>query len=159
MDQSNTQPFPIVQQHDLTLYFVRSQDGKWLRAKKHGMYGNFDAKGSWTDNINEAKIYQKPGPAKSQATFWTKNYPAFGTPEVWVVTGVIMKQYQDTSVTQKAVLRAKKKDLQREISSAQYRLDVHLADVKRLRGDGKDQKTIRLKQTVSDLKRQLKELE
>lgn len=57
-----------VENLNLNFYTVRSQDGKWLRAKRHG-YNSFDSNGSWTEDLAEAKIYSKPGPAKTQVTF------------------------------------------------------------------------------------------
>lgn len=58
-------------------YAVRSKDGKYFKSKGYGGYGN-----SWRDNLNEAKIYPKPGPARAQITFWATNYPEYGVPDL-----------------------------------------------------------------------------
>jgi hypothetical protein len=62
---------------ELNFYAVRSKDGKWLRAKGYGGSGK-----SWVDEMSKAKIYANPGPAKAQITFWAKNYPEYGVPEL-----------------------------------------------------------------------------
>ena len=54
-------------QVDLTMYAIQSQDGKWFRAKGYGGAGN-----SWVDDIKNARIYGKPGPARAQER--TVNY-------------------------------------------------------------------------------------
>lgn len=62
---------------ELKLYVVRSKDGKYFKSKGYGGYGD-----SWKDDINQAKIYTKPGPARAQVTFWATHYPKFGTPDL-----------------------------------------------------------------------------
>jgi hypothetical protein len=66
---------------ELNFYAVRSKDGKWLRAKGYGGSGK-----SWVDEMSKAKIYANPGPAKAQITFWAKNYPEYGVPELVQIT-------------------------------------------------------------------------
>ena len=61
----------------LTLYAVRSQDGKYLRSK--GYEGSGEC---WVTDINKAKLYSKIGPAHSQVTWWANAYPKFGIPVI-----------------------------------------------------------------------------
>ena len=60
---------------DIVFYAVKSQDGRWFRSKGYMGSGN-----SWVTDIMKAKFYTNPGPAKSQVTFWSKNYPEMGIP-------------------------------------------------------------------------------
>lgn len=60
---------------DLELYVVVNADGKFMRAKGYGGYGE-----SWVDDINKAKIYPKIGPARGRVTWWYTNYPEYGRP-------------------------------------------------------------------------------
>jgi len=69
----------------LNFYAVRNKEGKWFRAKGFGGGGD-----SWVDNLSKARIYANPGPAKTQITFWAKQYPQYGTPNlVRITTGVL----------------------------------------------------------------------
>lgn len=68
----------------LDLYVVRSNDGKFLRSKGYGGSGE-----CWVTDINKAKIYSRPGPAKAQCTWWFEHYPVYGRPDVWKITGTV----------------------------------------------------------------------
>lgn len=139
---------------ELNFYTVRSQDGKWLRAKKHG-YNSFDTSGSWTENISEAKIYGKPGPAKNQVTFWAKNYPTFGIPDLVLISSGECKFLDQEDRVKKAIITKAKATLARELTRAIYYRDVHAAKVKSLRGDGKDQESLRLERNIQSIKQQI----
>jgi hypothetical protein len=134
----------------LNFYAVRSQDGKWLRAKKHG-YNSFDTSGSWTENISEAKIYGKPGPAKTQITFWGNNYPKFGIPDlVKITTGECQYLDQEDRVKKAGVTKQKAK-LASDLKYAIYYREQHAAKVKLMRGDGKDDQSLRLSNNVKEI--------
>jgi hypothetical protein len=143
---------------ELNFYTVRSKDGKFLRSKKHGFYGNFDTSGSWTENISEAKIYAKPGPARSQCTWWSKNYPSFGTPElVLITTGKCFIINEDEKIAEKKRKAAVQK-AEKSLRNAIYYQEAHAAKVKLLRGDGKDPETLRLKKAVESLEKEVQQL-
>lgn len=154
IDLSNCEQIEV----NLNFYTVRSKDGKFLRAKKHGMYGNFDTSGSWTENLSEAKIYAKPGPARSQCTWWSKNYPSFGTPDlVLITTGKCFIINEDEKIAEKkrkAAIQKAKNSLRRAI----YHKEAHAAKVKLLRGDGKDSESIRLAKAVESLENEVQQL-
>ena len=110
---------------DLKFYAVRSKDGKWLRAKGYSGSGE-----SWVDNITNARIYPRIGPARTQVTFWTNNYPDFGIPDIIELqcnTGVVLNE--DDRV--KKVIEKKKQDKinneiwrrERDIEDAQKKLE------------------------------------
>lgn len=66
---------------ELKLYVVRSKDGKYFKSKGYGGYGS-----SWKDDINQARIYPKPGAARGQITFWATHYPEYGVPDLVELT-------------------------------------------------------------------------
>lgn len=153
IDLKNAQEIEV----ELNFYAVRSKDGKFLRAKKHS-YGSFDTGKSWTEKIAEARIWTKPGPARSQCTWWSSNYPSFGSPDlVLITTGKCLIINEDDRV-EKAKKKKKIENLEREVRAAQYHVDAHAAKVRMLRGDGKDSESIRLNQTLELKKRALEKL-
>jgi hypothetical protein len=68
----------------LELYVIRSNDGKFLRSKGYGGYGD-----SWVTDINKAKVWSRQGPAKAQCTWWFEHYPTYGRPDVWKISGTV----------------------------------------------------------------------
>ena len=68
----------------ITIYVIRSRDGKYLRSKGYNGYGE-----CWVDAITNAKTWSKPGPAKAQVTWWSKNYPDYGTPDLVILHATI----------------------------------------------------------------------
>lgn len=113
---------------DLNFYAVRSKDGKWLKAKKaYNSYGSSGGGDSWTDDIAKAKIYSKPGPAKSQITFWATNYPTYGVPDlVMITTGKCVFLDQAERVAKAVVDKAraaKKKEISRLEGLIKYYTD------------------------------------
>ena len=66
---------------ELVLYAVRGKDGKWYKSR-----GQSGSGPRWVDGVNLAKIYTKPGPAKAVITWWSKNFPNFGTPDLVEIT-------------------------------------------------------------------------
>ena len=65
----------------LNFYAIRSIDGKWFHRKGYGGSGD-----SWVEELSKARIYNKPGAARSQISWWFTNYPSFGCPELVVFT-------------------------------------------------------------------------
>lgn len=99
---------------ELKLYVVRSKDGKYFKSKGYGGYGS-----SWKDDINQAKIYTKPGPARGQITFWATNYPEYGVPdliELLVTEGNMRVINEDDRLTKVKARKEKevKEKLERE---------------------------------------------
>lgn len=68
----------------LTFYVVRSKDGKYLRSKGYGGSGD-----SWVETLDKAKVWNKIGGANGQVTWWTRNYPEYGIPDVIPLTATI----------------------------------------------------------------------
>lgn len=95
----------------MTLYLVRNQSGQFFRAKGQSGLGQ-----SWVDDIAKARIYTKIGPAKATVTFYTQNFPKFGTPsilafELDVTKATVMDMTESTS---KRIAARKQTELKRE---------------------------------------------
>lgn len=110
---------------EIELYAVRSKDGKWLRSKGQNGYGN-----SWVDEFSKAKVWNRPGPAKAQVTWWGTNYPAYGVPDlVQIVSGTC--NYLDQ--TQRVEEAARKKTIQKaqdKVNNIEYRINNYIQKTK-----------------------------
>jgi hypothetical protein len=113
------------EQVDLNFYAVRSQDGKWFRSKGMNGYGE-----SWVEDITKAKIYLKPGPAKAQITFWSKNYPEFGIPDLVRITTGVCEFLDQTDRVNSTIIKIKTRELEREIRSSEYRINNYIQKTK-----------------------------
>ena len=134
----------------LELYVVRNKEGKYLRSKGYGGYGP-----SWVDELQKAKIYPRIGPARSQVTFWTNNYPGFGTPEIVVLTVTASQVLNEEERVKKAITKAKREKINQELFWAKEKADQarrrveHLSDQKEL---------LKAEAKVQKLQSQLKDL-
>lgn len=109
----------------LNFYAVRSQDGKWFRSKGYGGFGN-----SWVDDITKAKIYSKPGPAKTQITYWAKNYPEYGVPDLVRITTGVCEYLDQTERVKDRVQKIKIKEIEHKIRMSEYRINNYLQKTK-----------------------------
>ena len=110
---------------NINLYAVRSQDGKWLRSK--GLNGHGE---KWVDDLSKAKIYTKPGPAKSQITYWGNQYPEYGVPDlVRITTGICEFLDQKTRVAE-VLYKNKIKELEDKITSCDREISFNEKDKK-----------------------------
>jgi len=109
----------------LNFYAVRSKDGKWFRSKGYGGGGD-----SWVDDLTKAKIYSKPGPAKSQITFWGKYYPEFCVPDLVRITTGVCEYLDQTDRVKDRILKIKEKEIQDNIRNAEYRINNYLQKTK-----------------------------
>ena len=103
----------------LEFYVVRSKDGKYLRSKGYGGYGQ-----SWVEELKKAKVYTKKGPACAQVTWWYTNYPDYGCPELIPITGTLGEPLPQ----EKRVLEVIWK---KEMAKTERVLDNALRDVRR----------------------------
>ncbi len=102
----------------MNVYIVRNQSGQFFRAKGYGGHGE-----SWVDDIAKARIYTKIGPAKATVTFFARQYPQFGTPQILafeldVTKATVMDMAESTSkriaAKQQAKLKREKAQTRRE---------------------------------------------
>ena len=57
----------------MELYIVRNPSGQFFAG------GSEDP---WTDEMKDARIYQRLGPARSQVSWWANRYPEMGIPDI-----------------------------------------------------------------------------
>lgn len=65
--------------NELKFYAVRNREGQWFHRKGYSHYGE-----TWAEDVEQARIYNKIGPARAQVTFFAKSWPSFGVPEIVV---------------------------------------------------------------------------
>lgn len=140
----------MTEESNLTFYAVKSLDGKWFRAKGYEGSGN-----SWVDDITKARIYAKPGPAMSQVTFWAKNYPQFGIPDLVRIKMGVLEYLDQTEEVKDKIFKQNKKKIQEEIDRAQYRINNHIERTKIDKSYVEREKADieKLKKKLADLKR------
>lgn len=102
---------------ELIVYAVRSKDGKWFRAK--GMYSS---KASWVDDIVDARIYQKIGPARATVTFWANSYPEFGVPDIVIFACNVVQILNETERVKQSTEKKKKARAARELANREWEL-------------------------------------
>lgn len=105
----------------LNLYLIRNKEGKFFRPIGHAGYGD-----NWVSELVRAKIYTKIGPAKSQITWWFKNYPDYGCPDLIEFSFDIKdaKVIDMLGITQKSISKIVKKELRDEINKKEYQRKV-----------------------------------
>jgi len=135
---------------DLELYVVRNGEGKYFRSKGYGGYGN-----NWVDELKQARIYAKIGPARSQVSFWATNYPKYGTPEIVVLTVSATKVLQEDDRVKKAALRRKREKLNNDLFWANEKLEEAR---KRVQGLSDQKAFLSAKNNVEKLQKELNSL-
>jgi len=115
---------------NLKFYAVRSQDGKWFRRK--GLGGSGD---SWVDELTKARIYNKPGPARAQISWWFSNYPSYGCPDLVVFTASISETINEEERLLKARTKQEKTTGIRRLAMARHRLETAHEEVRKATND------------------------
>lgn len=102
---------------NLKLYAIRSHDGKWFRSKGQHGYGP-----TWRDDVNQAKVYTKIGPARAVVTFWANAYPNIAVPDLiqFEISGIIVLDEKER-VAKAKIKKILEKDKQ-EIRNLQHEL-------------------------------------
>lgn len=95
----------------MNIYVVRNREGHFLRAK--GLQGSNK---NWVENLDTARFYTKLGQAKSRVTFFSREYPEYGVPDILVFELNIenAKVMDMTEVTVKSIAAKKVRQLKRE---------------------------------------------
>ncbi len=96
----------------MKLYVIQNSAGKYFRPRGMGGWGD-----QWQDSLEKAKFYTKPGPAKTQCTFWYNANPKLGCPHVLEFTlepekavKIDMLENAKKSVEKKAKKEAKREE-------------------------------------------------
>lgn len=87
----------------LNFFAVRNRDGKWLRRKGYGGYGE-----CWVDDLKQARIYNKSGGARGQINWWYKNYPRYGCPDLVIFTASITEVVNEADKIEKKKIKEEK---------------------------------------------------
>jgi len=103
---------------DIRLYLIRSQDGKYLRAKGCGGYGN-----SWVEEVSNAKVYTKLSTARTQVTFWATKYPEFGVPEILEIHSCEYRVMDEAERVDKAKEKIRTRKEKQEVRLAKWKLE------------------------------------
>lgn len=103
----------------LTLYVIRSQDGKYLRSK--GYQGSGEC---WVTDINKAKMYAKIGPAHAQVTWWANAYPKFGVPDIVPLIATPGDPIDQTDRVKKAQRTKQLKELNEKLWRAEEQMRI-----------------------------------
>jgi hypothetical protein len=109
------------------VYIVVSKDGKYLRTKGYGRYGE-----CWVEDLLDAKIYLKIKSAKAQATFWARKYPQYGIPSIHVFELVLKEILNQKDRVEKASKRIEKAAFASEINLNRWKLEQIQKDLERL---------------------------
>lgn len=109
LTQEVTLPQPMV------FYLVRNREGKYFRAKGYGGYGD-----TWVADVTLAKVYQKISQARSRVTFFAKNWPDYGVPEILMITSPTATVLDQKERTAKAIKKSKDAELARQQAHAEY---------------------------------------
>jgi len=104
----------------MNLYVVRNCEGKFFRAVGYSGTG-----ANWVDSLERAKFYPKLGQAKSRVTYFTKNWPAFGTPDILefsldVAQAKVINMEEETK---KSITRIEQRKLRQEQKIKEWKIE------------------------------------
>jgi len=121
--------FKILKTENISLnfYAVRSKDGKWLRTTGQGGGRH------WVDELSEAKIYGRPGPAKAQVTFWGTNYPEFGVPDLVQITSGTCNYLDQSDRVEDASRKKKLREAQQKVRNIEFKINNYIVDAKMIK--------------------------
>jgi len=102
----------------LKMYAVRNRDGQFFRNKGYG-----GSRSTWVDGLQKARIWPKPGPARSQVTFFATSYPQYGVPELVELRVTEVAVLDESARVQKSIDRKAKKAAERAKRHAEWERD------------------------------------
>ena len=109
----------------MKLYAVRNKEGKWLRSKGYGGYGD-----KWVDDIEKARMYATLKGARINVGWYANNFPDYGIPEIVafdvVQSGVLNEEGRIAKARELEEARQSTRELRKAkamLSEAQRRLE------------------------------------
>lgn len=103
----------------IQFYAVRNANGFFMRNKAR----SFSAyKNAWAEKLTNGKIYTKPGPARSQITYFAKHHPQFGVPELVILPVKEIIVMLETERVKASLQQKKVQEAARKKSNATHRL-------------------------------------
>jgi hypothetical protein len=110
----------------LEFFAVRSKTGQYFRAVGFGGGGKH-----WVDEIGDAKIYAKIGGARGRVTWFAKNYPQYGIPDIIKITATKVEIVNEVERVKKSILKKEEKELKRKKNLAEWNLKQAEEEYKR----------------------------
>jgi len=101
---------------NIEFFAVRSKDGKYFRSV------GFSGRSNWVDDIKKAKIYPKIGGARGRVTWFAKNYPEYGVPDIIKITANQAVILNEAERVDKAIKSKEEKELKRQKEQAKRKL-------------------------------------
>ncbi len=100
----------------MTIYLVRRHDGTF---RAHGN------RAFWTADMQQARVYAKPGPPKGLVTKWQRENPDEPTPTMLVMTfdAADMHVVDMSESTAKAISRIQRRTLERAQANAKWEIE------------------------------------
>ena len=92
----------------LEIYMVRNKDGEWFHRKGYSGHGD-----TWVDDIKKGRIYGKTGGARAVITWFSNNYPEYGTPDLIRLKITDMDVVDESDRVRKAQVAKEKRKLKR----------------------------------------------
>lgn len=105
----------VVEEPLLRMYAVRNKEGKYFRSKGYGGGG-----ATWVESLSKARIYSRPGPARSQVTFFATHYPQFGIPEIVELHVTTVLALDETARVRKSIDRKSKEKAAARVRHAEW---------------------------------------
>ena len=137
----------------LTVYVVKSKDGKYFRSKGYSGYGE-----SWVDDIKKAKVYLKIGPARSQVTFWSGAYPEYGVPDIIELTVTGTRVLDEGLRVSKALKKKKLNELQHSLYQIQEKYDKAVRENNRHKSEYSKRRLADVTQTMTYVEQEIETL-
>ena len=110
---------------DLKLYVVRNKEGQYFHAKGRSSYGK-----TWVDDIQNARIYAKIGPARSIVSYFAKHYPKYGFPEIYELSIDSMTLKNETERVKKVLKKDAEEKLANELRNKKYEIELAEKQIK-----------------------------
>lgn len=113
----------------MKLYVVRNKEGKFFKTIGYGGQGK-----SWVDGLDKAKFYTKIGQAKSRVTFFYKQYPQYGCPEIleFDIDVPQAKIIDGLKETEKKIKDSKIKEIKRRIKNREWEISHYISKINSL---------------------------
>jgi hypothetical protein len=101
----------------LKMYAVRNSDGLYFRARGYSGYGKM-----WVEDLKFAKIYGKPGPARSRITYFSRHYKDYPPAELIELRITEIVVVDETSRLNKVNNAHKRRESEQKLQEAREEL-------------------------------------
>jgi hypothetical protein len=101
----------------MTMYAVRRKDDGLFVAKNKSRIPD------WTNELKDARVYSKPGPARGWVTFYARTSPEFGVLELVELRVTEAAAVQEDVRVKNVIDRKAKKKAERDARYAQWERD------------------------------------